>query len=145
MVAISPSYRIVFLGTWFQSHVDVAVPYIDSECVLIADMGIRGALENMILCRSMNDPQIPLDHARIMTYHALNNYSFPVGMCVRTICVSCVALIVFFLWLDVLLFDHSKLNDPNQHSLYSIADQLVLGDGVLATLQEGYYEVKVGM
>jgi hypothetical protein len=112
-------------GPRYKAHVHVAVPYIDSECVFVVDMGLKGNPENLLLCRRMgydHAGRVHLDHGLIMTYHALNNYSTPV---------------------DVLLFDSSKLNDPNQHSLYNIANGALLGNGIPSSLPAGRYKVKV--
>ena len=67
-------------GHWLEYHVDIAVPYIKSECLLVTDMGSSRALENILLCRSSDDLQMPIDNGRILTYHALNNYSQPIGV-----------------------------------------------------------------
>ena len=51
----------------------------------------------------------------------------------------------FFLssWAEVVIFDKSALRAENRHSLYSIADNLELGEAVSAIVEVGEYELKV--
>ena len=43
----------------------------------------------------------------------------------------------------MVIFDKSALRAENRHSLYSIADNLELGEAVSAIVEVGEYELKV--
>jgi hypothetical protein len=104
-------------GPRYTDHVRVAVPYIDSECVFIVDMGVKGNPEKLFSCRTMGmHVRVHLDHGHIVTYHAFHNYSTPVEI---------------------------VLSDMNNNDLHNLANDVRLGDGISSSLPTGMYRVKV--
>ena len=150
-MSFSQIFSSFFLGNHrmsITSHVDHTVPYLNSECLLIADTltSTREQLDKYFLCWEEHYLDLHPNNVFFFTYNALVNFSEAVGKRSREHEKIKIYLVFFFLFADVVLFDRDTVDDPNTRSLLNIAPHLKRGHGIRAryvTPPKNHYEVKV--